>query len=145
MKASLRLITLVVLSFFTVSSWAIERDNDEPKKFIMLFRSENIENYKLTQDQIQESIKQWQSWIGSIASKGKLVSTHQLGSKAAVLKPDNKVESKAYEALNQIVGGYLIVKASTMKEALEFAKGCPVFQIGGNVEVRDIIEVPNNI
>ncbi|MCK8522358.1 YciI family protein [Aquimarina sp. D1M17] len=145
MKTIAKLITVVIVGLFTFSSLAAaELDNDQPKKYMLLFRSENIDHYKLTPEQIQESIKQWQTWIGGIAAQGKLVSTHQIGSEAAVLLPNDKVEKKPYEALNQIVGGYMILKASSMKEAMEFAKECPVFQIGGNVEIRDIMEVPEN-
>ncbi len=144
MKTIAKLITVVIIGLFTFSSWANEPSTDLPKKYMLLFRSENIDHFKMTPQQIEKSIKQWQSWIGGIAAKGQLVSTHQIGSEAMVLGPNNKVEKKPYEALNQIVGGYMILKANSIKEAMEFAKECPVIQIGGNVEIRDIMEVPEN-
>ena len=38
----------------------------------------------------------------------------------------------------EIIGGYLIVKANDLKEATEWAKGCPIFEHDGVVEVREI-------
>lgn len=37
--------------------------------------------------------------------------------------------------------GYSIIKAGSIDEAVTHAKGCPVLQSGGNVEVAEIIEL----
>jgi hypothetical protein len=44
------------------------------------------------------------------------------------------VESK------EVVGGYSIVQADSVKEAANLAKGCPGLQAGGSVEVRRLAE-----
>jgi prepilin-type processing-associated H-X9-DG protein len=41
--------------------------------------------------------------------------------------------------VKEIVGGYIIVKANSIDEALELANGCPILFMGGHVEVRDIM------
>ncbi len=38
----------------------------------------------------------------------------------------------------EMVGGYLIVNAKDIDEAVEIAKGCPIFKEDGKVEVRPI-------
>ncbi|MBD0378319.1 MAG: transcription initiation protein, partial [Flavisolibacter sp.] len=41
--------------------------------------------------------------------------------------------------IKETIGGYIIVKADSVDEAVEMAKGCPVLQGEGNsVEVRKI-------
>ncbi|MSU36759.1 MAG: hypothetical protein EXS36_17010 [Pedosphaera sp.] len=40
------------------------------------------------------------------------------------------------------VGGYLLIKVKTLAEATEIAKGCPIFNNGGNVELRAIQQMP---
>jgi hypothetical protein len=40
--------------------------------------------------------------------------------------------------MKEAIGGYSIVKAASIEEAAEMAKGCPIFAVGGNVEVREI-------
>lgn len=112
------------------------------QEFMMLFRSEPDDAQALSPDEIQESIKQWQDWIGSIAAQGKFVSTNQLGFEGKVVKANNQVITDGpYASLKEIVGGYIIVKANNLDEAIELAKGCPVLAIGGNVEVRNIMQL----
>ncbi len=40
-----------------------------------------------------------------------------------------------------MVGGYLMVAAETLATAVELAKGCPVFEAGGSVEVRPVMKM----
>ncbi len=37
------------------------------------------------------------------------------------------------------VGGYLMIKADNYDEAVDVAKGCPILENGGLVEVREVI------
>jgi hypothetical protein len=39
------------------------------------------------------------------------------------------------------VTGYTIVQADSMERAVELAKGCPVLESGGSVEVGEIVQV----
>jgi hypothetical protein len=39
---------------------------------------------------------------------------------------------------NEMVGGYLLINAKDINEALEISKGCPIFEENGKVEVRPI-------
>lgn len=109
-------------------------------EFMMIFRSPYTPDNKPTPEQLQASIKQWQDWIGGIAAQGKFVGTNRLTSEGSkILKPNQVVTDGPFAEVKEIVGGYLIVKATSMNEALEMAKGCPIFSIGGNVEVRAVI------
>ena len=40
------------------------------------------------------------------------------------------------------VGGYLIVSAKDINEAVELARGCPILENNGTVEVRPIQHIP---
>jgi hypothetical protein len=41
----------------------------------------------------------------------------------------------------EMVGGYLIVKANSLDEAMQIAKGCPNLLYGGKVEVREVMQI----
>ena len=41
---------------------------------------------------------------------------------------------------DHVMGGYFVVSASSLEEATELAKGCPVLGNGGTVEVRPIMD-----
>jgi hypothetical protein len=43
-----------------------------------------------------------------------------------------------------MIGGYLIVKANSLDEAVEAAKSCPNLLYGGNVEVRAVMAIDSD-
>ncbi len=58
---------------------------------------------------------------------------------AKVVHHKNIVTNGPFGEIKETIGGYVIVKADSVEEAVEFAKGCPVLQGDGNtVEVRKI-------
>ncbi len=87
---------------------------------------------------MQAAIKLWKDWIGSIAAQGEFVTTNALGTEGKILKPNGVITDGPYAEAKEIVGGYLILIANNIDEAIKNAEGCPVIGIGGHVEVRDI-------
>lgn len=91
-------------------------------------------------EQIQAWMKQTMDWIGGIAAQNKFVNGTGLPfADARVVKHNNVVTNGPFGDLKETIGGLIIVKAESVDEAVEFAKGCPVLQGDGNtVEVRKI-------
>jgi len=116
-----------------------EQKKNDMSEFMMIFRHIPNPDIERTPEQIQASIKQWQDWMGGIAAQGKFVSANQLGFEGKTLKPNKVVTDGPYAEIKEIIGGYLIVKANNLEEALGLAEGCPVLAFGGHVEVRDIM------
>jgi hypothetical protein len=54
------------------------------------------------------------------------------------VKPGHIITNGPYTEIKESVGGYSIVKAASYDEAVELSKGCPIFDAGGSVEVREI-------
>jgi hypothetical protein len=105
----------------------------------LLFRFEPNNNYQPTEAELNEQHKQWGTYIGSIASQAKFVSTNQLGFSGKQIFSDLSVKDGVAIADKQTLGGNMIVKAKNLDEAMGIAKGCPILKMGGSVEVRDII------
>ncbi|MEM6700166.1 MAG: YciI family protein [Bacteroidota bacterium] len=111
------------------------------QEFMMLFRHVPNANYMPSPEEIKAEIKKWQDWIGSIAAQGKFSSTNRLGYEGKVVKPGNVVTDGPYAEIKEIIGGYIIVKATDFEDAVEISKGCPMLQIGGHVEIRQIVAI----
>ncbi|MEL6720510.1 MAG: YciI family protein [Bacteroidota bacterium] len=111
------------------------------QEFMMLFRHVPDQSYMPSPEEIQAEIKKWQDWIGSIAAQGKFDSTNQLGYEGKVVKPGNVVTDGPYAEIKEIIGGYIIVKAENFDDAVDIAKGCPVLQFGGHVEIRQFMAI----
>ncbi len=93
--------------------------------------------------QMQESIKPFQDWIGSIAAQNKLVSPPKRWDLAGkVVKQNNLVTDGPYAEIKESVGGMLLIRANDYDEAAEIAKGCPVLKWGAVVEIRMALAAP---
>ena len=116
------------------------------KEFLLVIRRDFDSNEaQPSPEQLQNMMKEWQNWMGSIAAQNKLASSgNRLSSDGRVVKPNNVITNGPYVELREAIGGYIIVKATTIDEAAEIAKGCPVIKIGGNVEVRTVVAMDEN-
>ena len=91
-------------------------------------------------EQIQEWMKQTMDWIGGIAARNKFSNGNGLPfDDSRVVWHNNVVTNGPFGDIKETIGGYIVVKADSIEEAVEFAKGSPVLQGEGNsVEVRKI-------
>jgi hypothetical protein len=110
------------------------------KDFLLVFRTDYNNMPKApSPDEMQASTKRWMDWIGGIAAQNKLTDRgNRLVPSGKVVKADNVITDGPYTEIKESIVGYSIVKAASVEEATELAKGCPILRIGGNVEVREI-------
>jgi hypothetical protein len=108
-------------------------------EFILIFRHEDG-NKVASPEQIQIWMKQTMDWIGGITAKNKFAGGNGLlFQDARVVRHNNLVTNGPFGEIKETIGGYIMVKADSAEEAVEFAKGCPVLQGEGNsVEVRKL-------
>jgi hypothetical protein len=111
-------------------------------EYMLIFRHQDG-NKIASPEQIQIWMKQTMDWINTIAAKNKFSGGNGLPfEEARVVKRannDNVVTNGPFGEIRETIGGYVIVKADSVEEAVEFAKGSPVLQGEGNsVEVRKI-------
>jgi len=110
------------------------------KDFALIFRLKDISDFKPSPEQMQERM----NWLGSIAAQNKLVDKGNtllpIPGSAKTVKPDNVVTDGPYTEIKEFISGYIVVKADNIDEAVEMAKGNPIFKIGGNIEVREVLK-----
>jgi len=112
------------------------------EEYILIFRHQDGQKLA-SPEQMQVWMKQTMDWIGSIAAQNKFVSGTGLPFDGArVVKTTNSkpvVTNGPFGEIKETIGGFIIVKADSIDEAVDFAKGCPVLQGEGNsMEVRKI-------
>ncbi|MEQ8360125.1 MAG: YciI family protein [Cytophagales bacterium] len=112
------------------------------KDFMMLFHSEPNPNTEPTPAEIEAEIKEWTDWIGEIGAKGKLKNQGEaLGFEGKTMHADGSITDGPYAEVKEIIGGFIIVTAEHVDEAVGLAKGCPGLANGGKVEVREVIKM----
>ncbi|TSE06088.1 MULTISPECIES: YciI family protein [Aquimarina] len=109
------------------------------KEFMFLFRGgDEVWNTKSPEEQ-QEHMQHWQQWIEGIAQQDKFISGERLHYYGNTVMNDGKVIDRPLTEGKELVGGYLRIKADSLDEATEIAKGCPGFEWDNKaVEVREI-------
>ena len=109
------------------------------QEYMLIFR--HMDGQKVASpEQIQIWMKQTMDWIGGIAAQNKFSGGNGLPfDDAKVVQSNKMVTNGPFGEIKETIGGYVIVKANSVDEAVEFAKGCPILQGEGNtVEVRKI-------
>ncbi|HXT38576.1 MAG TPA: YciI family protein [Candidatus Angelobacter sp.] len=116
-----------------------EQSND----YLYLFRG-GADPKQMSPEQMQQNMNQWFAWIGDLRGKGKFKAGEPLGDEGKVLsgKKGQTVTDGPFVEGKEEVGGYLIVSAKDMMEAVEMARGCPIYANNGTVEVRPIQHIP---
>ncbi len=111
-------------------------------EFLLIYRREADFDTQFTAEQLKEISKPWMDWMGGLAAQSILADRgNRLDSAGKVVKPNNVVTNGAYVEIKELIGGYSIIKAASLDEAAEIAKGCPILAVGGNVEVREILQM----
>jgi hypothetical protein len=116
------------------------------KEFMLVFRSsqQNEEIFaNQSPEQLQAELAKWNTWMGHIAHDGKLIGGQPLYPSGKVLKGTaKKLTDGPFIEGKDIVGGYLLIKATSIDDAVEISKGCPSLNSpDGSVEVREIMPV----
>jgi len=80
----------------------------------------------------------WRKWLGELEDRKKLGSGERLLAGGTVLSGAKKelIHGPFLERM-ETIGGYQVIKAGSLDEAIETARGCPIFESGGSVEVRE--------
>lgn len=108
-------------------------------EYMMIFRFQPNFEYQPTEEEQAAMHQQWGAFIGNLAIQEKLVSTHQLGFNGKQLNADLSITEGIKIAEGNTLGGNMIVKASSLDEAVELAKESPILKMGGSVEIREIL------
>ena len=112
------------------------------KEYMMLFRNEKMDGGpKPSDEQMKAVMQQWQKLIKGLAAQGSYSGTNRLYPEGKTIKPNSVIADGPFAEVKEIVGGYVIVKANSLDEAVEMAKACPNLLYGGNVEVRPVMPI----
>lgn len=111
-------------------------------EYILIFRHQDGAKIA-SPEQMQQWMKQTMDWIGGIAAQNKYVSgTGLLFDEAKYIKTKNNehiVTNGPFGEIKETIAGFIIVKAESSDEAIQFANSSPILQGEGNsIEVRKI-------
>ena len=99
-----------------------------------------------TPEQMQQAMQSWMAWIDQMRAKGQYLGGDRLEDEPAkILRGPQGVPASdgPFVEAKEIVGGYMLIAAKSFAEASEIAKGCPGFENGWSVEIRQLYPRPS--
>jgi hypothetical protein len=111
-------------------------------EYVLLYHS-NEEAHRESHgspEKTQQAMAKWRAWFKEMTDKGQLKNVGQpLEREAKVVVGKKKtIVDGPYAESKDVIGGYSIVEAKDLEQAARIASGCPILDVGGSVEVRQV-------
>ena len=112
------------------------------KQFLYLFRGGDQGYASQSPEEMQAHMARWHEWMLKVSQTDEPVPGLPLQNEGKVVEKNGEVITDGpYAEGKEIVGGYVLVEAKDLNEAVEMSKGCPIFEFGGIVEVRETVTI----
>ena len=109
------------------------------KDYLFAFRG-GMDFKTATEEETQASRAKWKTWMDSLSQQGKLIGGRRLTDTGKTVKGKKKeVSDGPYAESKEILGGYIVIRAKDLAEALEISKGCPILDYDGSLELRELM------
>jgi hypothetical protein len=93
---------------------------------------------------MQQRMQKWMTWMKELTEKGHVKDQgHPLDRSGKLVKGRQKsVTDGPFAEAKDAIGGYTLIQARNIEEAVELSKGCPIFDAEtGTVEVRPVLKM----
>ena len=84
----------------------------------------------------KQHFAKYKEWLASLGDS--VISPMNPFKNTSTVNPDGSVTSGSSTAMS----GYTMIEANSVETALEIAKACPFLDIGGSLEVSELIQMP---
>ena len=110
----------------------------------MLILRGGIHPQNLRAERVEQLMKQFGEWMAQMRSRGQLRGAGRLEDEGRRLSRQHGklVVDGPYSESKEVVGGYFLVSAADLAQAVEIAAGCPLLDNEGSVEVRQLQPAP---
>jgi hypothetical protein len=109
-------------------------------EFVYLYRGGSREG---SPEQMQQVLQKWMAWFKDLSLKGHVKDQGQPLERAGKLVKGKQkfVTDGPFAEAKDVVGGYTLIEARDLDQAVELSKGCPIFEHEGAVEVRPVMKI----
>jgi hypothetical protein len=113
-------------------------------QFLLLFRHAQA-GPDPTPEEMQQIFGRWMEWMKGMNAQGVFAGANRLEDTGKVLRGPrgSSVTDGPFAESKEIVGGYVLLTADNLKQAVEIARGCPGLDHETIVEVRPVEPLPD--
>jgi hypothetical protein len=114
-------------------------------QFLYLYRMTDTARQEAmgTPERAQQNMQRWMTWMGELDAQGHLKDRGQpLERTGKVVRGQQRsVTDGPYTEAKDLIGGYTIIEARDIDQAVDLSRGCPILEGGGAVEVRPVMKM----
>jgi hypothetical protein len=94
-------------------------------------------------EQAQQQMQKWMGWLKDLTEKGHIKDPgHPLERGGKLVSGKQKaITDGPFAEAKDLIGGYTLVNARDLDHAVQLTTGCPIFDVGGAVEVRPVMKI----
>jgi hypothetical protein len=107
-------------------------------EYLFLFRGASWHK-RLSPEEIQKNLARFTAWFDRLQNEGKFIGGHPLANDGTIVAGRNPVTDGPFAESKEAIAGFFIIRADSLGQAVEIARGCPGLEYGQTVEVRPII------
>jgi len=109
------------------------------EKFVYLFKGGVDNSQTQSPEAMQAHMQKWGEWMQKLTKDGNMLGVDPLHPEGKRVSGTKKVVTDGpFAETKEVVGGYLVINANDLNHATEIAKGCPILEVDGQVEVRQV-------
>jgi len=110
-------------------------------KYLYIFRGGAFATPGLPAAELEAHLAKWYAWSDALLAKGHPLQGQPLEDHGRTIRGrDRVITDGPYAETKDLVTGAMTITASSLDEAVQLAGECPVFELGGSVEVRPVAE-----
>jgi hypothetical protein len=111
------------------------------EKFMLIFQGGKMDG--LSPEEMQAQMGKWFGWIEKLRKTEQYVSGEPLlpGGKLVSGPGGKTVTDGPYTEGKEVVGGFFVIKARDLADAVAISKDCPDFGYGGSVQIRQVMKM----
>lgn len=110
------------------------------KNFMMIFIGADYQELGLSPEELQNRMGKWFAWGQKMEAQGILKGGEALvPTVKRVTGPNRTITDGPFAESKELVGGYYTVSADNVDTVVKIAEDYPDYDLGGTVEIREIM------
>ena len=109
------------------------------EKFMLIFHGGIKQD--ASPEELQSNMGKWMAWVEKLNREGQYASGEPLLPGGKLVSSATAVTDGPYTEGKELVGGYFVINAASMDEAVEISKEYPDFEYEGAVQVRQVMKL----
>ena len=111
------------------------------EKFMFIFQGGMPSDGQQSPEDMQAHMGKWMAWIDKLSKDGKYVAGEPLLPGGKLVTAKGKAIDGPYTEGKELVGGFFIINAKDINEAVKICEDYPSFEYGGTIQVRQVMKM----